>query len=85
MPPTYRTHTNLQADLRSIEFTAYLVLTDTFSRIFSGNMRSNNGSKDKSKAENRFDLTGTFALLQKQLLKVFPSLHNEAALRDVVK
>jgi hypothetical protein len=53
-----------------------------FSRLFSSNAKPNTVSKDQSEAGNRFDLTGTFGLMEKHLLRTSPTLHTDAALGD---
>jgi hypothetical protein len=53
-----------------------------YSRLFTGNAKPNNISKDQSEAGSRFDLTGYFGLLQNQLLRMSPKLATEAALGD---
>jgi hypothetical protein len=53
-----------------------------FSRMFGPNAKPSNLPKDQSEAGNRFDLTGTFGLIEKQLVQMSPSLRTDAALGD---
>jgi hypothetical protein len=50
--------------------------------MFGGNAKPSNLPKDQSEAGNRFDLTGTFGLIEKQLVRMSPSLRTDAALGD---
>jgi hypothetical protein len=53
-----------------------------FSRVFGGNAKPSNLPKDQSEAGNRFDLTATFGLIEKQLMRMSPTLCTDAALGD---